>query len=74
MAGGTKSNNVALKRGNVEVNLRDDRGEVVRAVLENALYIPSYPQDIFSVTAATDRGASLTFKNNSAEVLSPNGV
>ena len=53
MADCTKSNIVALKKGNVEVNLRDNRGEVVRSVLENALYIPFYPQDIFSVTTVT---------------------
>ena len=74
LADGTKSNNIALKRGNVEVNLRDDGGNIVRTTLENALYIPSYPQDIFSVTAATDKGSSLIFKNNSAELISPDGV
>ncbi|PIK56502.1 hypothetical protein BSL78_06571 [Apostichopus japonicus] len=31
-------------------------------MLEAALYIPSYPQDMFSVKAATNNGATVTFK------------
>ena len=37
-------------------------------MLENALYVPSYKQDIFSVQAATCKGASVSFTQNSAEL------
>ena len=37
-------------------------GKQVKATLKKALYIPSYPQDIFSVKTATTNGASRSFK------------
>ena len=64
LANGTRANNVALKRGDVDITIVDSSGTPVKATLRNALFIPSYPQDIFSVQAATERGAS-----DSAELL-----
>ena len=43
-------------------------------MLENALYVPSYKQDIFSVQAATCKGASVSFTQNSAELRAPDGT
>ena len=40
----------------------DSRGHHFKTVLRRALYIPSYPQDIFSVQAAADSGATVTFQ------------
>ena len=74
LADGTKSNNIALKRGNVKVKLNDEFGEVVDTTLENVLYIPSYPQDIFSVQAATEKGAHVNFCPESAQLISKNGT
>ena len=74
LADGTKSNNVALKRGNVKVQLHDECGKVVDTTLENCLYIPSYPQDIFSVQAATEKGARVNFCPDSAELIANNGT
>ena len=48
LADGTRSNNVALKRGDVEITIMDTTGKLVNASLKNALYIPTYPQNIFS--------------------------
>ena len=45
LADGTRSNNVALKRGDVEITIMDTTGKLVNASL-NALYIPTYPQNI----------------------------
>ena len=44
--------------------IKDVDGKYVKATLTNALFIPSYPQNIFSVQAATDKGASVTFQPN----------
>ena len=68
-ADGTRSNNVALKRGDVEITIMDTTGKCVNATLKNALYIPTYPQNIFSVQAATERGASVSFNPDSAELV-----
>ena len=53
---------MALKRGDVN------------ATLKNALYIATYPQNIFSVQAATERGASVSFNPDSAELVYKDGT
>jgi hypothetical protein len=68
LADGTKQSGVALKRGDVPVNLRDDHGRVMPSVLRDTLYIPSFPQDIFSVNKAVEAGAEVTFGKNSKMV------
>ena len=37
--------------------------------LSNALLVPSYPQDIFTVQAATENGARVNFRQQSAELI-----
>ena len=61
LADGTRSNNIATKRGDAEVILTDANGRNVKAVLKDALLIPTYPQSIFSVKAATLNGAEVKF-------------
>ncbi|XP_057700312.1 uncharacterized protein LOC130920843 [Corythoichthys intestinalis] len=61
---GTRCSGVALKRGDAECYLIDNRGQQRKATLRNALFIPSYPQDIFSVKAATSSGATVLFKED----------
>ena len=51
---------MVLGRGNAQVKLYDVNGNVQDVLLNNALYIPSYNQNIFSVPAAIDKGASIT--------------
>ena len=46
---GATTHVVAQKKGTVKMTLNTSEGKSVDAVLENALYVPSYPQDIFSV-------------------------
>jgi len=74
LANGTRSNNIALKRGDVNLTVMDVNGRRVDTSLKNALYIPSYPQDIFSVQAATEKGASVTFSPDYAELVSKDGT
>ena len=59
LADGSKAN-VVLGKGNANVKLFDVRGNVHNVMLHNALYIPSYNQNIFSVSAEVDRGASVS--------------
>lgn len=49
LADGSRSNNVAMKRGDACVELCDVVGNIQQAILKNALYVPSYKQNIFSV-------------------------
>ena len=65
---------MALKRGDVEVTIMDATGKCVYATLKNALYIPTYPQNIFSVQAATERGASVSFNPHSDELIYKDGT
>ena len=74
LADGTRSNNVALRRGDVEITIMDSNGNRVNVTLKNALYIPTYPQNIFSVQAANERGASVSFNPDSAELVYKDGA
>jgi len=40
---------------------------------KNVLCIPSYRQNIFSILAATEKGATVNFSPTSAELVAPNG-
>lgn len=62
LADGTRSNRIAECRGDAEVCLIDSRGRCHNATLRQALYIPSYQQDIFTVKVATASGATVIFK------------
>ncbi|KAK6305403.1 hypothetical protein J4Q44_G00241830 [Coregonus suidteri] len=62
LADGTRTHGVAERRGAAEVYLRDNTGRRVKTTLTKALYVPSFPQDIFSVKAATANGASVNFR------------
>ena len=74
LADGTRSNNVAIKRGDAEVTLQDINGRPVKAILKGALFIPSYPHDIFSVKAATSNGAEIKFTQGQSEVVYKDGT
>ena len=74
LADGTKSINVALNKGTASVLMHTSKGKLVNAELKNALYVPSYPQSIFSVQAATERGATVVFRPDSAELSTAEGT
>ena len=52
----------------------NNEGHNIDVTLNDALYIPSYPQSIFSVQAATERGASVIFQPDSAKLIAINGT
>ena len=74
LANGEKCNNIALKRGEVNFMIMDTSGKCVKACLKHALFVPTFPHNIFSVQAATERGASVHFKPDSAELVYNDGT
>ncbi|KAK3876346.1 hypothetical protein Pcinc_018858 [Petrolisthes cinctipes] len=74
LADGSRSSGVVLGKGVASVKICDTNGNVHNVELRNALYIPTYKQDIFSVKAATKRGASVIFTRKNAELLAPDGT
>ena len=73
LADGSRAN-VVLGKGNAKVKLFDVNGILQDVVLNNALYIPSYNQNIFSVPAAIDKGASITLDKDFKTFKAPNGT
>ena len=73
LADGSRAN-VVLGKGNAKVKLYDVNGNVQDVVLNNALYIPSYNQNIFSVPAAIDKGASISLGKDAKTFRAPNGT
>ena len=74
LADGSRTNQVVKGKGKASVLLHDDKGINHKVVLENALYVPSYSQDIFAVHAATEKGASLEITPEGAELRAPDGT
>ena len=73
LADGTKQN-VAQKQGTLKVSLKDSEGIDREGVLDNTLYIPSFPQEIFSIKAATRKGSTVTFGPQSSQLITKNGT
>lgn len=73
LADGTKVSGMAKMRGDAEVCLLDSEGRQVRTRLKQALYIPSFPQNIFSVKAATANGAEVHFRDGDDWLISKDG-
>ena len=74
LADGSRSNNVVKAKGDASVTVCDSKGVSHDIVLTNALYVPSYGQDIFSVHSATERGASVNFYPDVAQLVTPDGT
>ena len=70
----SKVNNIALNRGSACVSLIDSNGNKRDGILENALYVPSFKQNIFSVQAATEKGASVEFGKEFAKLINDDGT
>ncbi len=68
LADGSRTNNVAVKKGTAKFYLEDVDGKMHDIYLENALYAPSYKQNIFSVQAATEKGATIDFSSDKASL------
>lgn len=74
LADGTRCSGIAQRRGNAEVSLIDSNGQRRKATLRDALFVPSYPQSIFSVKAATTSGATVVFKEDKDVLITRGGT
>ena len=74
LADGTKLRSMAEKRGTVALNLPNSKGEMCHITLDNVLYTPKFPMNMFSVKAATRKGASVCFYPNHAEMITHDGT
>ena len=73
LADGSKAS-VVLGKGNAKVKVYDVNGNLHDLLLNNALYIPSYTQNIFSVPAAVEKGASVKLDKDAKILKTPNGI
>lgn len=74
LADGTKVSRMAKMRGEDKVYLLDSEGRQVKTRLKQALYIPSFPQNIFSVKSATANGAEMHFKDGNNWLIHKDGT
>ena len=74
LADGSRVRNTAQGRGDACIKLMGSEGNTHEAILKNALFVPTFKQNILSVQAATENGAEVNFKRDSAELVSPNGT
>ncbi|GFR82275.1 CCHC-type zinc finger, nucleic acid binding protein a [Elysia marginata] len=69
-ADGSRSDDLIKNIGDAKIQIVDKNGQSHTAILRNTLYIPSFSQDIFSVRAATQNGATVSFARNSGNLHS----
>ena len=74
LADGSRSNNIALKKGIAKVTLQGTNGKACNIGLEGCLYIPRYKQNIFSVHAATEKGALGEVSNSASSLTTKDGT
>ena len=60
-------------RLDITFKLYDVNGSSHDIILNNALYVPSYKQDIFSVNAAVEEGGSISLDRHAKQFRSSNG-
>ena len=73
LADGSKAKVVSGK-GVAKIKLHDVNGNARDLILNNALYVPSYKQDIFSVNAAVEEGGSISLDQRNKRFKSSDGA
>ena len=74
LADGSRACGIVSAKGRAKVLLHDLEGVPHEVFLEDALYIPSYKQNIFSVQAAVSKGGAVNLTPNSSELSAPDGT
>ena len=74
LADNSISNDVVKGRGDAQMKITDEFGVERNITLHDALFIPSYKQNIFSVRAATERGALINFSSDRSELFASDGT
>ena len=73
LADGSRKNNLVTAKGDAQFHISDDDGKPCTVLLKNAICVPSYNQDIFSVKRATEQGATVTFSPEKAVLSTSEG-
>lgn len=68
LANGLKTTKIVEGCGDAAITIRDSDNIPREIILKNALYIPSFKQNILSVSAATKYGALINFQNGSGTI------
>ena len=74
LADGTTVNGIAKEKGTIMTQFRTSDNVFVDVKLRDVLYIPNFPQCIFSVKSATTHGCKVVFSENRDELIAPNGT
>ena len=74
LADGSRHSGMATKKGDAKFFIYDKDNVPRNITLKDALYVPSYSQNIFSVQSATKNGAEVNFKLNKDKLISKNGT
>ena len=74
LADGTKLTSIAQRKRTALFSIRDKNGNLRNSYLQDTLLIPSFPDNIFSVRAATKNGSSVHLFHDFGTLLSPNGT
>ena len=73
LADGSKSH-AAVQRGVAVMHFQDNTGRTCSAKLKHALYVPSYPCDIFSVHQSVQNGSSVLFEDDRTVLKTKDGT
>ena len=76
LADGRKLSGMALKKGKVPVGFKDSTGTMRESVLNGALFIPTFPSDLFSVNGAVEQNPNtvVTFGSKQAVMKTEDGT
>ena len=74
LADGSRTSDIVQGKGDACVMLRDNSGKLRKVTVKDALYVPTYEQNIFSVQSATQKGATVTFTSKCAKMKAPDGT
>ena len=58
-----------MKRGDAFIYLRNNKGHMCRHILKNALYVPTFKQNIFSVQAVTKNDTHISFEHDNYQLI-----
>ena len=74
LADGSRACGVVSAKGRAKIILHDVGGVAHEVFLKDALYIPTYKQNIFSVQSTINKESTINLTPNSAELSAPDGT
>ena len=74
LADGSRTSDIVQGKGDACVMLRGNSGKLCKVTVKDALYVPTYEQNMFSVQSTTQKGATVTFTPKCAKMKAPDGT